>query len=144
MNLNQKIAHKAPGLILAVVAAALLAACAGTGGPVPAEVSVEERAQERWDHLIARDFQTAWQLHSPGFREATPADEFARDMVRRPVRWLAAEVRSADCEGDLCNVRVAVTYQAVAAPAGQRRIRMTRTLEETWIRLDGQWWFSQN
>jgi uncharacterized heparinase superfamily protein len=94
--------------------------------------------------LIARDFQNAWELHSPGFRETTPVDEFTRDMARRPVRWLAAEVRSAECGDDRCEVRVAVTYQAIAAPAGQRRLRMTRTLEETWIRLDGRWWFTQN
>lgn len=130
--------------VLVLFAAALLAACAGTGGPVPAEVSVEERAQERWDHVVARDFESAWQLYAPGFRNANDQRDFSRDMARRPVRWLGAAVQAADCEGDRCKVSVAVTYQAVGAPAGQRRIRMTRTLEETWIRLDGQWWFVPN
>lgn len=142
--MNKKRVSFAAKVVVLGLATLLLAACAGPGGRAPAEVSVEERAQERWDYLVEREFGNAWNLHSPGFRETTPRDEFERDMRRRPIRWLVAEVRSAECEGDRCDVRVAVTYQAIAAPAGQRRIRMTRNIDETWIRLDGQWWFSQN
>ncbi|MFU8832498.1 MAG: hypothetical protein ACNA7J_10115 [Wenzhouxiangella sp.] len=120
----------------------LLAGCATT--PPVAEQSVEERAQARWNHLVTRDFDEAWTYYSPGFRETTSVRAFDRDMHRRTIRWLEAQVRSATCEGDRCNVSVAVTYQALAAPAGQGRMRVTRNLDETWIRLDDQWWFVQN
>ncbi|MGY6588973.1 MAG: hypothetical protein ACXIUB_11890 [Wenzhouxiangella sp.] len=129
---------------IALAAGVFLAACAGTGGG-PVEQTVEERAQERWDLMVERDFEAAWALYTPGFRSQTDSRDFANDMNRRPIRWLGAEVRpDSDCDGDRCRVVVDVTYQPIAAPAGQGRLRMTRPLEETWIRLDGQWWFVQN
>jgi len=129
-------------LIMISVLAGLLAGCATT--PPATEQSVEERAQARWDHLVTQDFDAAWEYYTPGFRETTPVRAFDRDMSRRPIRWLEANVLSSNCEEDRCAVSVAVTYQALAAPAGQRRMRVTRNLDETWIRLDGQWWFVQN
>jgi hypothetical protein len=142
--LKQNTINVSTRLLGVSLAAMLLAACAGTGGPVPAEISVEERAQQRWDYLVAREFESAWTLYTPGFRQTTSADDYRRDRARRPVRWLTGQVQDAVCEDDRCQVTVVVTYQAPTAPAGQRRIRMTRNIEETWIRLDGQWWFAQN
>ncbi len=134
--------YKRRVLIISALLASLLAGCATT--PPVAEQTVEERAQARWNHLVTREFDAAWEYYSPGFRETTSVRDFDRDMHRRTVRWLEADVRSADCEGDRCTVSVAVTFQAIAAPAGQRRMRVTSNLDETWIRLDGQWWFVQN
>lgn len=128
----------------------LLAACAGTGGGdraqsgSPQGVSVEERAQARWELMVERDFNAAWEYYTPGFREVTERADFRAEMSRRPIRWLAASVRDADCEAEQCRVRVDVTYQAIAAPAGQSRNRITRLVDETWVRLDDQWWFVQN
>lgn len=130
--------------VLAVTVVLALAACATTGTDSVPTQSVEERAQQRWAHLVERDFEAAWALHTPGFRQTTNAADFSRDMARRPIRWLSATVQSADCEADRCEVVVAVTYQAIAAPSGQRRLRLTRPVEETWVRLDGEWWFVQN
>ncbi len=131
------------GFVLAL-AVCFLAACAGTGGG-PVEQTVEERAQERWDHLLARDFEEAWALYTPGFRSQTDPRAFAGALSNRPVRWLGAVVRpDSDCDGDRCRVVVDVTYQPIGAPAGQGRLRMTRPVDETWIRVDGQWWFVQN
>lgn len=137
---------RGPVVVICFLAVSLLAACAGTGAgsQAPVEVTVEERAQERWEHMITRDFNAAWEFYTPGFRETNPQADFRAEMARRPIRWLSASVRSAECEGDRCRVRVDVTYQAVAAPAGQSRNRLTRILDENWVRLDGQWWFVQN
>lgn len=142
--MNDRTRRNGPKALLVALGALLLAACAGTGAPVSDEASVEERAQQRWENMVARDFAAVWEFYTPGFREVTPQSDFRSEMARRPLRWLQASVRDADCDADQCRVRVDVTYQAIAAPAGQSRTRMTRLLDETWVRLDGQWWFVQN
>lgn len=106
--------------------------------------AVEDRAQARWDLVLERDFEAAWEYMTPGFRETTNRFDYARDMSGRPLRWLSAEVVSKDCEEDLCKIKILVGYQAVGAPAGMGQMRLSREIEETWIRLDGAWWFVQN
>jgi len=133
---------KAPlALTLAwLMAAVLLAACQ----PQTAEETPETRAQSRWDLILERDFEAAWEYLTPGFRETTNRFDYARDMSGRPLSWLSAEVLGQQCEEDLCKIKVLVGYRAIGAPAGMGQMRLSREIEETWIRLDGAWWFVQN
>lgn len=108
--------------------------------PEPSE-AVTERAQKRWDALVARDFSAAWALYSPGFRETNPEGDFTWEMSRRPVRWEEARVAAAECDGDRCTASVRVRYHVPAAPAGLNTLRNERRVEETWIRVDDQWWY---
>ncbi len=126
--------------LLLVALALILAACQQP----TVEETVEERAQTRWDHLVERDFEPAWELYSPGFRQTTDRVEYAQDMRARPIRWHAAEVVGADCDGDQCKVTVSVTYQAVGASGPHRQMRMSRDLEEQWIRINERWWYVRN
>lgn len=112
--------------------------------PQVVEEAVETRAQERWELILARDFEAAWEYLTPGFRQTTNRFDYARDMTGRPLRWLSAEVVSKQCEEDLCKINILVGYQAIGAPAGMGQMRLSREIEETWIRLDGAWWFVQN
>ncbi len=126
-------------LVLAAVAVAMLSA----GCTAPEEPQdVEDLAQARWDALVERDFAAAWEFHAPGFRQTTPREDYIHDMRRRPILWLDAEVVGTDCDDLRCNVDLKVTYRAVAAPHGQSQMKMTREIEELWISLDGNWWFS--
>lgn len=118
-----------------------LTAC---GGPAEPEQTLEERVMARWQHMIERDFEAAWAYYTPGFRQTTPQLDFARDMGRRPVRWTAARVVGKECEEEICQVDVEVEYRAVGAPSGQSQMRLTRTIEDQWVFLDGQWWYSAN
>jgi hypothetical protein len=135
------------GLLMLVSLAVILSGCA-TSPPVDSDEDhtriVMERAEARWRTIMDRDFEASYEFRTPGYRQTVHRRDYERDMARRPFRWLAMEARSADCEGDRCEVRVRVTYQAVGAPAGQHRVRLTQDLTETWIRLDDQWWYSRN
>lgn len=124
---------------LLVAVALLLSACGGA--PSEAEQPLEERILARWQHMIDRDFGQAWDFYSPGFRQANPRDDFARDMLRRPIRWLEVDLHSVECDEDVCDVVISLVYQPVAAPAGLRSIRVPTRAEERWIKIDGQWWF---
>ncbi len=121
----------------------LLTACGGSE-PEPSQ-SLEERVMARWAYMIERDFESAWEYYSPGFRQMTPQQDFARDMGRRPVRWRSAELAWIECDrAERCEARVDVIFQALGAPAGQSQMRVPQRLTETWILSDGQWWFSAN
>ena len=120
----------------------LLAACAPE---LPPEDAVENRAQQRWDALIAFNPNEAWEFYTPGFRSSHPQRSFAQDMSRRPIRWLEAEVTEVLCEEeDLCTAWVEVKYDAPGAPPTMRGVELRRAVEETWLRIDGQWWYAEN
>lgn len=135
------------GMILLLLTTAILGGCATTAPVSDDELSariVEERAEARWRHIMERDFEQSYEYRSPGFRETTRLRDYEREMARRPFRYLGVEVQPAECEGDRCQVRVRLTYQAVGAPVGQHRVRLTQDMTETWIRLEDQWWYVRN
>lgn len=126
----------------ALVLVLTLAACGGE--PPPPEETLEERIMARWALVLERDFENAWDYYSPGFRQATPRFDFARDMSRRPLAWLDAELQSVECDGDRCDVRVRVSYRPIGAPGPISRMQMERTIDEVWIRVADNWWFAGN
>lgn len=124
------------------VALGLALALSACGGPAEPEQTLEERVMARWQHMIERDFEAAWEYYAPGFRETTPVEAFVRDMERRPIRWREVEVLSSECEEERCDVEVRVVYQAVGAPSGLGSMQVPRRLSERWIAVDQGWWYS--
>lgn len=118
--------------------ALVLAGCATTPGTPQ---SVEERAQARWDALVENNEREAFEYYTPGFRELHDSRDFAYEMRRRPINWREATVLGADCEGDRCTVRTEIRYNTVGAPSGMDRITLDRRIEETWVRIENQWWY---
>jgi hypothetical protein len=130
-------------LIIVAVAVLGLAGCAVT--PPVAEQSVEERAQARWDLLLANDAIGAYEYYTPGYRQMVTRTEYAQDRGRRPIRIREARVKGAECqETDRCTVTTTITYSVPGGPTGINQMRMTRDIEEQWLRLEGQWWYSSN
>ena len=138
MSVSIRLAQRAQLVLLAL----LLSACAGTGRSVTA-VTPEQRAQERWDLLLAGDFVKAYEYLSPGMRSESTAEAYAAQMGVRPVKWTAAKVLGADCDsGDgegLCRVTVKVDFTVPASIPGVKRLSSSSSLVERWIRIDGEW-----
>lgn len=126
-------------LVLALLGAVVMLASCGGESPStvdrPAEEVVSERAQARWDALIAGDYETAYGYSSPAYRSATSLQRFSAG-ARGSIRRTDAEVESVTCEEDRCKVVVMVSYIAVV----RQPVSNTRALEETWILSDGDWW----
>lgn len=126
------------------VAALSLAACTPSEPPEPEQTDsdiVIDRAQARWNALIAGDHEAGYAFYTPGFREQTSVVDFTIDMRGRPIQWVAAEVQSANCDGDRCEVETDLEYRVPSAPAQMSGMGNRRPIEETWIRIDGSWWF---
>lgn len=140
MNMNKKYPIAAVAALTGILA---LAACQPADDRSPEEI-VLERAQQRWDLVMERDLVQAYEFYTPGFREMTGVDEYRRDMQNVRIRYTGAEALSAECEEEVCDVQVRVSYRLPegVAPTGMSRIPGERRIEETWIRVDGSWWFS--
>lgn len=130
--------HSNPLKLGAILAIFLLAGCQPASEPVPAH----ERAQARWDHLIADEYARAWEYFTPGYRETSPVEQYVASIQQRPVKWEKAEVVASDCVESRCEVVVDVTYSIPRATAGLEQVRPTRPVRETWIFSQGQWWFT--
>lgn len=126
--------------ILIALPALLIAACA----PPPSdEEVVTQRAQERWNALVKNEFETSYEYHSPGYREENTTIEHIVGLSRRQIVWTAADVSEVDCDEARCVVTVQVAYRADGAPGVLSGLENDRPVREIWVRLDGQWWYSE-
>ena len=120
--------------------AAALAGCAAQPEareqkPRGAEEIVAERAQAKWNALIADKLSEAYKLYSPSSREVMSYEDFVRS-IRRGF-WKTAKVEKVTCESaDACEVQVAIEYSYKGS-------LIKTPVSETWIRRDGTWWFVQ-
>lgn len=123
-------------------AAALLAALAACQPSRTPEEIVAERAQQRWDRVVASDFEGEYDFRPPGYRQSTSRINHVVRMSRRRISWLDARVQSVSCEAERCEAEVLVHYRADGAPGVLSGMENTRPVREIWIQVDGQWWYS--
>ena len=127
---------------LAVVAAVDLSGC-GTTAPGQSRGIVEkdadaaarlviERAQQRWNALVKRDLETAYQFISPSGRSLMSLDDY-RPRINA-VYWRGAKVKEAVCAVETCEVTVLLDMVAEG-------VKFTNPIKETWILDAGKWWF---
>lgn len=119
------------------------AAGAGDASPVSdsASKAVEERAIERWNLLIARKAEKAYDFLSPGFRATKKREEYASEMDNAPVQWEKVYPYSQKCDKpDVCVVNLQVDAQ-VKMPGVGKEVPSVGFVTETWIRSRGKWYF---
>ena len=117
----------------------VLAACATS--PAARDKAIQERAQARWDALLAKDYATAYEYLSPGYRSATSATDFEIAFRSRRVQYLSAEYQGHDCEESACTVRMKLGYKIVRPVAGLPEWKSDSVVEERWINSAGKWWY---
>lgn len=101
---------------------------------------IRTRAVERWDLLIARKAEKAWDYLSPGYRETKPRDTYAQEMNARGIGWSKVRFGSQECEADVCKVRLSVDYTVnLGGPAG--KVGSMGLVVEIWVKARGQWYY---
>lgn len=120
-----------------LLAAHGLAGCAIPGATQrPAEEIVLERAQGRWNALLASNWAAAYRYATPAYR-AVVSEQTYGNQFRGPVQWSSATAKSAKCEEKRCIVFVNVTFRLLAP--GHLGQRGQTDIEETWVLEDGSW-----
>ncbi len=130
---------KAPLQWLSMLMLALVVSgCASLKQPT-AESRLAERAEQRWQALVAGDFDQAYEYETPGYRAVYSKRAFQGSFGRN-VRWLNAKVRDVSVTDNIAEVRVLISYQSLT-PQGQL-IGGERPVLERWQFVDGEWWYS--
>jgi len=129
-----------PGHI-GILALCLLVLSACATSPASRDKLIQERAQGRWDALLATDYATAYSYLSPGYRSTTPVTDYEIGVRARRVQYTSAEYKSHSCEEAVCTVRMEVGYRVVRPVQGLPEWKSTSLVEERWINSDGGWWF---
>lgn len=125
---------RASGLLLIMA----LAACATSGKH---ESLVDQRAQERWDLLLAEDYLGAYRYLSPAYRSSVSATQYQRRLLLQQVRWTDARYIDSDCSGNSCKVRISLDYSLRKALPGVPRYDGTQEVDEQWVKSEGEWWY---
>ena len=123
--------------LAAVLVAASLAGCASMSGkdmaPEAKQALVTERINARWDLLIKGDLDEAYKFLSAGSQEAMSLKVYKAKV--KPGMWRAVKVDSMDCEAEICQVKMTLTYD-------HRLMKGVQTpFEETWILEKGNAWY---
>lgn len=127
-----------------IIASILLAACAG-GGATREPVSPAERAQQRWDLVVAGDLAKAYDYLTPGFRSMTTREQYVASQSQRPVRRKSAKVMGAECPTGELHCDVAVLVEVQLPPGllpGKAVVPSTSPITERWILLNGVWYYA--
>jgi len=139
---RRKGSFAAIGLGAALLVGMLLGGCAsvpsgaglGKDSPIEAKrAAVKERVGARWDALIKGDLDRAYAFMSPASREVTSLDAFKARA--RGTGFRAVDVQAIDCEAEVCNVKLVLTYDH------QLMKGIKTPLEETWVFDQGQVWY---
>ncbi len=115
-----------------------LAGCAGLGAAAAPELVVRQLATQRWQALLAQDFNQAYAFASPAYRQIHTPDYYRSQRQQTPVKWIAAEVLRVDCAGEKCTVRIQLESKPVVPFPFRGTI--TSGIDETWVLENQQWW----
>ena len=118
-----------------------LSACASTGGSTP---SIEQRATERWDLLFSDELTAAYQYLSPGYRSSVSAKTYQRSLLLQRVKWTGARYIESDCAETSCKVKISLDFTVHGALPGVKSFDGTQEIDESWVKVDGNWYFVPN
>ena len=133
--MNKRNLPSLKALFTGCLATAMLAGC-GTMSKAP-ELSVRERATQRWSALIANDLEKSYSYMPPSYRAATPLDRY-KNGFKGGLKWTGAEVVWVKCDtDDRCEARLKIDAQ-LGMP--RNAPPLTNYFNETWVREEGNWW----
>ena len=130
-----------------LLGALFLTSCGPTAPPLPGEAKtqpaqevVKQRAEARWERMLARDFPAVYAFETPAYRATVSLEQY-QARFGGAVRWSRVGVDQVTIApaGDRAEVVVTVDYET-PAPLGGRTIYGSQSLLEHWILVQGGWW----
>lgn len=102
---------------------------------------LEQRVTAKWDALIRKDVAAAYSLTSPAYRNLFSLDAFKRSFSLNKVAWKRIEVVSTEFKSDDAATVGLKVYFVYYQPQAETNTEITTYLHESWVRVDGQWWY---
>lgn len=109
-------------------------------GTQPPQEILKQRAQARWERLIARDFAGAYVFETPAYRATVDVRQY-QSQFGTAAKWTGVTVDGVtiDPAGDRAEVQVTPQFET-QAPLGGATIYGSQPLLEHWILTQGDWW----
>jgi hypothetical protein len=107
------------------------------------------RATQRWQHLIERKAELAWEYLSPGYRATHPREAYAQAMNQRPVQWYQVEAfepgpedpPALECaQPRACTIMLKVHFKVRSHLPGVGTLDSWNVLKEHWVNVRDQWY----
>ena len=117
-----------------------LSGCAALAPATPEQI-VEKRAAEYWKARIAGNYQSAYALSTPSYRQVHSAEQF-KMQFGAGVNVQAADVMKVTCEAVKCTAQLKISVNPVLLRMNTGTI--STHVEEIWLLEDGQWWRYQD
>jgi hypothetical protein len=136
---SKAVPSKVSRVVFAAVAVAALAGCAGLTTPAPPEQVVRQLATQRWQALLAKDFDKAYGFSVPSYRALKTAEYYKNKRQATPVKWISAEIFNVECEASKCAVRIKLESKPIV-PFSNFDGTIVGGLDETWVLDGGKWW----
>lgn len=120
---------------------------AGTGADSAATVTaavggtLEARAEQRWQLLIDGKPELAYDYLSPGYKQTRGRDEYAEITRNKPVKWVGVDFQDQDCDGEVCKVRLMITYTLDMPVQMVGKVESVDFVTENWLWIDGDWYY---
>lgn len=129
---------KSGRFVLTTAAATALVGCAGLTSSAPPEQVVRQLATQRWQALLSRNFDKAYEFSVPSYRALRNAEYYKRNREATPVKWISAEVFGVECEAIKCVVRIKLESKPIVPFNFPGNI--VGGIDETWVLEGGKWW----
>jgi hypothetical protein len=111
----------------------LLTGCAVLPVAAPEDV-VRERAESRWQALIAGDIEKAYGFLAPSYRAVYDLPRY-RTMIGNAAQHQGAKVVGVECKPEVCTAKIRIEY-TVPKFSGV----YSTHYDEQWIVEQGGWW----
>ncbi|MBS0486277.1 MAG: hypothetical protein JSS13_02960 [Proteobacteria bacterium] len=126
--------------ITLAAAALALAGCAGMAKKDEDASVIKTKAVQRWDYLVAKKADKAYDFLAPGYRKTITREQYAHNMNGRGTHWNKVRYVSQECTADTCTVRLSVDYSInLGGLAGDTK--SMAPVVETWLKADGVWYY---
>ncbi len=109
----------------------------------PAEmqrIELERRVSGKWDALIRKDFEVAYAFTSPAYRNLYSLNRF-KSKFGGKVGWRRIEIADVAFNGDNAATVSLYLHFVYHPPQVEKSFNMRTSIQESWVRLDGQWWY---
>lgn len=98
-----------------------------------------KRAQERWDALIAKDFERAW-TYLEASERATVTQENYKHRFGQAGAWQQASVHRVVCGTKRCAARIRLVTLAAVPGLPKKMPPLVSFFDEEWRLEDGEWY----
>lgn len=121
---------------LALSTILLLSACQDTK-----KGKLDNRVLDYWHAKINRDFKTAYQFLSPGWKSNESEEAYIRRMNQVRIKWLGVKINNKKCsQENLCSLIVGISYEYRFKGVGGKKMTVDSSVKENWIMKDNVWY----